>query len=125
MAEVNQNVGTTASAPVHRGTTIRMAVSVTDSAGDPLDLTSVVSISYGVFGISPSKDPEAPPLITKSIGSGVSVTNAAGGVFQVTLAPNDTIGLWAGDYYHRAILVDGAGDRYVAMTGTLRLSQRF
>lgn len=124
MTAVSQNVGTTASNPVFPDTTVRLSVTVTDANDAAVDLTGVQSIAYGLYGVAPAKDFEAPPVITKTLGSGVTVTDAVNGVFQIAIARTDTASLWPGDYYHQTEVLDAAGDQYLAMTGTFRLSAR-
>lgn len=125
MTAVNQNVGTSAADPVFPNATVRLSVAVTDPGGSVTDLTNVQEINYGIYGVSPDKDFEAPAIIPKTLGSGVTVTNAAGGIFEVEILPADTKSLWPGSYYHQAEILDAANDRYPALTGTFKLTARF
>lgn len=125
MAEINQNVGTTATDPLHRGTDYRLRISVVEADDSVVDLNAVQSIVYTLHGVAPSKDPDAPALITKSVGSGVSVTDASGGVFEVDVLKDDTLPLWPGKYYHQVMLVNSLGRTYKPLSGTAQLTQRF
>lgn len=52
------------------------------------------------FTVKPSfSATDAEKVFQKTIGSGISVTNAAGGLFSVNISPADTRGLVAGKSY--------------------------
>jgi len=125
MAAVNQDVGTSPTNPVFPSATVRLSVTVSGPDGNPTDLTNVQAIDYGFYGVSPAKDYEAPPLFEKTLGSGVTVTDAAGGVFEIEILPADTKDLWPGEYYHQAAIQDAANDFYPALTGTFQLTARY
>jgi hypothetical protein len=48
-------------------------------------------------------------VVTKTTASGISITNATGGVFVVTIDKEDTEDL-EGVYAHEAVITDSAGD---------------
>lgn len=125
MAEVNQNVGTTATAPIHRGTDFRLSIPVTNQSDEAVDLNGVQSIIYTIHASTPQKNPESPALVTKTVGSGVTVNDPSGGVFQVDVADSDTENLWPGAYYHQVMLVNSLGERFKPLSGTLQLTDRF
>lgn len=52
----------------------------------------------------------------KSGGSGIAITDASGGVFEIYLEPDDTDDL-RGGYWHEAQFVDGSGDVTTIFTG--------
>ena len=62
-------------------------------------------------------------LVTKSIGSGITVTNAALGQFEVAIDEADTDGLASGEntveYRHYARVLDTSGDTAVVTTGVV------
>lgn len=125
MAEIQQNIGTTATSPVHRGTDFRIRVPVLDVADEVVDLNGVQSIVYSLFGVSPAKDTDAPALFSKTVGSGITVSDPSGGVFEVDIDKDDTLNLWAGSYYHQVILVTSIGETYKPLSGTVQLTARF
>lgn len=89
------------------GDYLELAVTVVDEAGDAVDISGASAIRYGISAIGPGGGPQGPALVTKSLGSGIAITNGAGGIFTVTLASGDTAAL-LGTYFHEAeIIVDG------------------
>ena len=55
--------------------------------GAPINLTGAA-----IRFMARRSDFDADPLITKSVGSGIAITNAAGGLAEVTIAQADTLG---------------------------------
>lgn len=47
-------------------------------------------------------------VVSKSTSSGVSITSAAGGIFEVTITSDDIEDV-EGDYYSEALIVDSTG----------------
>ncbi len=90
-----------------------LEVTVTNAAGDPVDLDGVQAIRWWM---SWSVHAE-PPLVEKAIGSGVTIVDASAGRFNVTLAPADTAGL-SGPYYFEAEVIDEVGNVSTVLTGT-------
>jgi hypothetical protein len=64
---------------VTRGDTRTLTVTITDSAGDPYDLTDA-AITFTVDDL----------FDAKTIGSGIVVNTPASGVFTITIDPADT-----------------------------------
>ena len=56
--------------------------------------------------------------LSKSIGSGITVTDAVNGIFQVELTPADTLAK-KGSYYHEAQVTDGSSDIATVFFGIL------
>jgi len=56
------------------------------------------------------------PLITKTVGSGITVTDAANGALEVAIAPADTATI-DGVHYHELEVVDSAGNKSTAVYG--------
>jgi hypothetical protein len=94
---------------------------VRDESGVVVDLTGVtITWEMGRFAVySKAGVLTAPrsPLVTKTIGSGVTVTDAVGGLFQVTLASTDTKTLAPDDYYHEAEITEAGGAVYTTTEG--------
>ena len=60
-------------------------------------------------------------VVTKSIGSGITVTDLTNGVFDVTVDPADTEGL-EGKHLHWVRVVDGNSDDAVVTTGAVKIT---
>lgn len=77
----------------------------------PLNLTGL-DIKYGL-----ARSAGEAPLFMKTVGSGITVTNAAAGQFSVALAPADTL-KFNGDYYHEAKVYE-ASKPYTVFSGSI------
>lgn len=68
--------------------------------------------------------PGGPAVVEKDNAGtgGVQITDAAGGVFDVSLDPADTDDL-SGEYYHEAEVTDGSGDTETVWTGWIDIQQ--
>lgn len=86
------------------GDTVSVDFAVTDSAGVALDLTGA-TVKWQL-----AARPGSAALVTKQTSSGITVTNAAGGLFTVAIASSDTTSLSRGRYYHEAQVTDAAGN---------------
>ena len=82
----------------------------------PLDLTGKTL----AFTVKLTKVSAA--LFTKTIGDGIAVVNAAGGVFRVTIDPADTSGLAEEVYYHETEVTNGA-EVVTIMDGRLKIKK--
>lgn len=60
-------------------------------------------------------------VIDKSTGTGITITNAAGGVFEVQINPADTELLPPGTYRHEAEITDALSNVNTVLTGTFYL----
>lgn len=81
------------------GDTKILNITAKTSSGTAINLTGVAII----WSLFPSTGGTA--LLTKSVGSGISITDPSNGVFQVTLNPTDTASL-EGLYQHEAQITD-------------------
>lgn len=87
------------------GDAVTLTVNVTDSSGTAIDLTGYTDIVWNVKRF----DTDTTVVLTKSLGNGINITNASGGVFQASIANNDT-GELSGNYRHDFVLTDAGGD---------------
>lgn len=71
-----------------RGDTPTFDLTITDAAGDAVDLTDATIAFTAKRSIADSAT-----VFQKTVGSGVTVTNAAGGLASVLLAAGDTTAL--------------------------------
>lgn len=101
---------------MHQGDTKRLTVTVKDPAGAVVSLVGAQSIKWWVAKTVRS----TVRLIEKSVGSGIVVTNAAGGVITITLSPANTVAV-SGSYYHELEVIDSAGDIGTVLRGTLTI----
>ena len=69
---------------------------VVDSAGAAVNITG-----WALNWVLTDK-PGTTALITKTTSSGITITNGAGGVYQVTIDAADQTTLAAGTYYYRS-----------------------
>ena len=90
MTKTNQNIN------IHSGDTHTITVTVTDENGDAKNLTDA-TITY-----------KAGDTIEKTLGNGIEISNAAGGIFLIALLPVDTASL-DGLYPHEAEVTDSNG----------------
>ncbi len=109
MARVNQHVR------IWAGDAKNLNVTALDDDGGALNLTG------GTLTWILRQDARSGPvLLTKTIGSGITVTNAAGGLFTVALVEADTQDL-AGSYYHECVFEDSGGNPSTILTGNFIL----
>ena len=101
---------------MHQGDTKRLVVTIVDPAGAPISLVAVDSVKWWVA----KKVTSTVRLIEKSVGSGIEVTNAAGGVVTISLDPDDTEAV-SGSYYHELEVIDSAGDIGTVLRGTMTI----
>lgn len=96
---------------MYAGDYITLEFVATEESGAVLDLTGL-TVKWGL-----GRTKEGPALLTKTAGSGLTVTDAAAGKFSVVLDAADTL-KFAGDYYHEAKVFDGIKP-YTIYAGTL------
>lgn len=92
------------------GETKEIEVHVVDDAGNDVNLTGY-SISWIL-----SRYYGGTAVITKTVGSGITVTDAAHGLFKITVTATESAG-YAGQYVHRA-LIDLSGVKAMVLAGT-------
>jgi hypothetical protein len=111
---------TSAEMTMVRGDTRLIRATFVDEAGGVLSLVGC-TIRWWM-----AKTANGPSLLTKSIGSGVTVVNAAGGRFDVRIAPVDTanvVSIPPGDYYHECEVIDSSGDVATVFAGKLTITK--
>ncbi|MDD4721984.1 MAG: hypothetical protein PHR07_04505 [Acidaminococcaceae bacterium] len=97
-----------------------ITVTVLKQDGTAKDLTAASAI---VWEMSTSVAALA-PSITKSVGSGITVsTPATSGVFVIVLAHTDTHTMDPGVYHHEARVTDSAGVEEVVTIGEVTIHQ--
>jgi hypothetical protein len=109
MTTENQDVS------IVQGDSVTLTVTVT-SGGVAKNLTSA-TIKW-----SCARSADGSAALSKTTSSGITITNAAGGIFQVALSKTDTAAL-LGYYYHEAEVTDAGGNVSTVMTGHLTVTQ--
>lgn len=99
---------------IYQGENKTLVYKLTDDVGDPVDLT-LIDAEWRLA----SRTDET-PIITKTVGAGITYTNAAGGILEVALSPEDTE-LLSGAYRRELRLTSGADYRKVPDHGLLKI----
>ena len=119
MTKINQNIATSASAPFIAGDTRTIRATVEQSPGVPFNLTGA-SIKWQMFAMSGGTFTGS-PIISKSVGSGITITDAGAGIFHISLLSADTTGL-AGTYYHESEVTLPGSIVHTVFTGTITIT---
>lgn len=98
---------------------------ITDGADTP----AAIDLTGATITFSASRLKTASPItfsgtaaITKTVGDGITVTDAAAGEIQLTLDPADTADL-KGAYYYEIEVTLGSGQVHTTTTGTLTINR--
>lgn len=90
------------------------------AAGTKLSLVGLTA-KFTLSTLFPDGSYALTALLQKATGgAGITITDAAGGVLEVTLDPDDTVDL-AGDYHFQLEVFDGGGAGLVVATGTVTI----
>jgi hypothetical protein len=93
-----------------------ITVTITTSAGAVKDLTSATA-TWNVR----QKLNDTANLISKTVGSGITLTDADGGVLTITIDTADTSAM-SGKYFHELRVVDSDSHEEVVLVGTLTVN---
>lgn len=115
-------IGDGAGRPYVAGDFLEIEVTVRNEAGSPVDISDCTSIRYAISALSKQQGPTGDALLTKSLGSGVAITNGPAGIFIVTIDSGDTDAM-AGTYYHEAEIID-EGKVSTVFTGTISIARQ-
>jgi hypothetical protein len=98
------------------GDTARLVVTVTDDAGDAVNLTGATA----AFALARTRGGD--PLVTKSTdGGGITLTDPANGELTITIDGADTADLGSPRgrrHYYEVTIRDGSGQTVTVTTGT-------
>lgn len=98
---------------LYQGDTKEITVTVLDADDNAVDITSA-TISWKA-----SRNVNSDAELTKDTTSGgVSITDASGGKFKITITAGDTARM-NGDYYHEAQITFSDGSVSTVLTGTM------
>ncbi|MGI9493814.1 MAG: hypothetical protein ACR2QF_15565 [Geminicoccaceae bacterium] len=120
MSSAQQDFGFNRADPVIVGKTAQVQFTIAN-----LTAAEVASAEWALFTLRPEEEPSQTALVTKTVGSGITLTDNAGSLdVLVSLDPDDTSTLPGGDYFHRLDYVHTNGDQFEAARGTGRLTPR-
>ena len=103
---------------IFEGDDQNLNVTVLDDAGAVVDITSASALDWKM-----AVNELTSPVISKTLGAGITVTNGPAGIFQVALAGTDTDGLAGGTYYQASRVTLSANLTHVAI-GTVWLRRK-
>ena len=92
-------LGTQNDITLHSGDSLKLEVTVNDSAGTALDVTNATFIWALSKKDGSAIAPRGAAILTKALASGVVINDGPTGRADITLDPADTTAL-AGVYYH-------------------------
>jgi hypothetical protein len=95
-----------------QGESRKVEVTVTDQNGNLLDISNS-AICWAVFKQSDS-------VFTKTVDNGIKLTDPTKGIFEITVAHEDTLNL-IGSYKHECRLTDIDGNSSVIFTGSFNV----
>ena|SRR6185312_5688042 len=99
---------------LYSGDSKRLIVEIKDPHGKPYNLAGCTAKwLLGRSGLS---------VLSKSSEEGISIQNTTEGRLVINLKPNDTKNL-SGDYTHIVKVIDGSGNVYTVLTGTISIHQ--
>lgn len=105
---------------MYRGDTAAWDFTVTEPDGTAVDLTGASGIRFTAK--DRASDADADAVITRTVGDGVTVTNAAGGIVRVQLEAADTSALSAPlSLVYDLQLADASGGIYTVAAGRLEI----
>lgn len=99
---------------MHQGDTKRLRISIKDPSGTAVSLIGAQSIKWWVA----KRVTSTTRFLEKTVGDGITVDDAAGGLLTISLDPEETEDV-SGDYYHELEVIDSAGDIGTVLRGTM------
>jgi hypothetical protein len=114
MTLIAQPTGRSLRDGVFAGVKRTISYTAKNSAGTVVDLTGA-SIAWKIARRFGEGD-----ILSKSVGSGIAVDNAASGTFTVTLTADDTNELW-GNYVFECIVTDSGGSQHMVARGDIEV----
>ena len=102
---------------LYAGNSRILEVTVTDESDEAaLDLTGATTVTWIM-----ADKPGGIASITKTLGSGVTVTDAVNGILQVIILAADSKIVTPGRYYHEVFLVDLSARPFTITVGNVNL----
>lgn len=87
-------------------------ITVTDDAGEPYNLATVLALTWSL-----AETWGGTALVSKAIGTGITITDAAAGKLAIEILSADTAGLTGKDYVHQTKMTDAIGQTYTISYG--------
>lgn len=119
-------LGTLHSFPMHRGDDRDLTFTVVDEAAAAVDITGA-TLTWVLANQDPkitgSPAPRGSALVTKTVGSGITITDAVAGEGTVSILPADTTGLKAPASYYYELQVVLSGKTTTILFGNITLSR--
>lgn len=91
---------------------LQLTVTIKDTTGTIVDLTGLVAATYSVA----DKPTSTTNAFQKTLGAGITVADATGGVLQIVIADTDTASL-EGEYYHELSIEDSSNEIFTVFYG--------
>lgn len=111
---------------LQKGDTEFIELSLTNPDGTPLNLAGIAQIYFTVK--RRLSDPDSAAILSKSLGSGIAITDAAAGSALIIIAGADTRNLLRNtldrDLQCDVIVVDTIGQEFQVARDTLRIESR-
>lgn len=101
-----------------RGDTATFTMTLTDGAGDPLDLSTLAAMHFTAK--NRLDDPE--PTIEKTLGAGIAIISAPDGTARLTIDPDDTADLVVSSLRWDLQVVGAGDDVRTPLTGLLAIT---
>lgn len=94
---------------------------ITDDTGVPVNLTGMLAARWGCARLLANGNYLLPANVTKSLGSGVTLADAPGGVIEVAITGVETSLLPKGRYHHELEMTDADGAVSTLAMGVITL----
>lgn len=107
MALISQNID------VYAGDSKLLQVTVTDEAGNALDISGCTIKWAIVRGRT--------KMVEKISPNNITLDDPSNGVYSIKVVPNDTVDLPPGTYYHESIVIDVFGNVTTVFKGNLKV----
>lgn len=89
---------------VVQGDDVNLIITVKDKTGTVINLTGITAATFTAKQAGASS-----ASVTKTLGSGVGVTSAVGGILTISLTDTDTAAMAAGKHFFEIQITDSSG----------------
>jgi hypothetical protein len=124
MTATRQDVGTKQQSPFVAGDSRILRFTATEDDGTTLINLTGAAIRWELFPWPSGPKygvPDETAVVSKAVGSGITITDPAGGIFEVKLDPADTAAL-LGMHWHEVEAVDADGNVLTSSSGHFLIS---
>lgn len=120
-------LGTQFDLEIHRGDDRQITATVVDEAGVVVDITGAaityVIVTQDADAAEPQPKRGATPVVTKTVGSGIVITDAVNGAIRIDLGSGDTDGQKAPTTFYHEIQIQLGGFATTVMFGNLTIKR--